>query len=111
MPQVTREFRGMCIATVGNYDFPSAPNLTVDQQKAEIVNLMDLALDLKLNAVIFQVRSMGDAVYQSELEPSSYFLTGQMGKKLEFDPLKFAIDEAHTRGILLHAFLISTAIF
>jgi uncharacterized lipoprotein YddW (UPF0748 family) len=103
MPKVAREFRGMWIATVANIDFPSAPNLTVEQQKAEIVNLMNLAQELKMNAVIFQVRPMADALYQSEIEPSSWFLTGQMGKKLDFDPLKFAIDEAHSRGILLHA--------
>ena len=103
MPKISREFRGMWIASVANIDFPSATNLTADQQKAEIVKLLDLAQELKMNAVVFQVSSMGDALYESEIEPSSYFLTGEMGKKLEFDPLKFAIDEAHQRGILLHA--------
>lgn len=103
LPKVQREFRGMWIATVSNLDFPSSPNLTADQQKAEIVKLMDLAVSLKLNAVVFQVSSMRDAVYQSDLEPWSEFLTGTMGKKADFDPLKFAIDEAHDRGIVLHA--------
>jgi uncharacterized lipoprotein YddW (UPF0748 family) len=103
MPKVAREFRGMWIATVANIDFPSAPNLSTEQQKAEIIKLLDLADELKMNAVIFQVRSMGDAVYQSDIEPSSWFLTGQSGKKVVFDPLKFAIDESHARGILLHA--------
>ena len=103
MPKISREFRGMWIASVANIDFPSATNLTADQQRAEIIKLLDLAQELKMNAVVFQARSMGDALYESEIEPSSYFLTGEMGKKLEFDPLKFAIDEAHKRGILLHA--------
>lgn len=103
MPKVAREFRGMWIATVANIDFPSANNLTVEQQKAEIVNIMNLAQELKMNAVLFQVRSMGDAVYQSEIEPSSLYLSGEMGKKLEFDPLKFAVEQAHARGIVLHA--------
>ncbi len=103
MPKVMREFRGIWIATVANIDFPSATNLTAEQQKTEIINLLDLAAELKMNAVVFQVRPMGDAVYQSEIEPSSWFLTGEMGKKLDFDPLKFAIDEAHSRGIVLHA--------
>ena len=92
MPKVAREFRGMWIATVSNLDFPSRPDLTSDQQKAELIKLLDLAAELRMNAVIFQVRSMGDAVYFSELEPSSPFLTGQTGKKLDFDPLKFLID-------------------
>lgn len=103
LPKVAREFRGMWIATVGNLDFPSKQNLTADQQKAELISLLDLAVELKMNAVIFQVRSMGDAVYFSEIEPSSSFVTGQMGKKLEFDPLQFLIEEAHARGILVHA--------
>lgn len=103
MPNVAREFRGMWIATVLNLDFPSKQNLTADQQKAELIKLLDLAEELKMNAIIFQVRSMGDAVYFSEIEPASPFLTGELGKKLEFDPLKFLIDEAHGRGILVHA--------
>lgn len=103
LPKIQREFRGMWIATVANLDYPSSPNLTADQQKAELVKLMDLAQELKFNAVIFQVSSMRDAMYESEIDPWSEFLTGKMGKKAEFDPLKFAIDEAHKRGIVLHA--------
>lgn len=103
LPKVAREFRGMWVATVANLDFPSKPNLSVKEQQAELIRLLDLASELKMNAVIFQVRSMSDAVYLSDIEPSSYFLTGQMGKKIEFDPFKFLIDEAHARGILVHA--------
>lgn len=103
LPKIQREFRGMWIATVANLDFPSSPNLTADQQKAELVKLMDLAQELKFNAVVFQVSSMRDAMYESEIDPWSEFLTGKMGKKGEFDPLKFAIDEAHKRGMVLHA--------
>ena len=103
MPKVAREFRGMWIATVGNLDFPTKRDLTSEQQKAELIKLLDLAAELRMNAVIFQVRSMGDAVYLSEIEPSSPFLKGEAGKKLEFDPLKFLLDEADARGILVHA--------
>jgi uncharacterized lipoprotein YddW (UPF0748 family) len=103
LPKVAREFRGLWIATVSNLDFPSRQDLSAEQQKAELIKLLDLAVELRMNAVIFQVRSMGDAVYLSELEPSSPFLTGQAGKKLDFDPLKFLIDEAHARGIVVHA--------
>lgn len=103
LPKIQREFRGMWIATVANLDYPSSPNLTAEQQKAELVKLMDLAEELRINAVVFQVSSMRDAVYQSEIDPTSEFLTGKMGGKIEFDPLKFAVEEAHRRGILLHA--------
>jgi uncharacterized lipoprotein YddW (UPF0748 family) len=103
LPKPAREFRGMWIATVANLDFPSKKGLPAEQQKTELVALLDLAVELKMNAVVFQVRSMGDAVYLSETEPSSPFVTGVTGKALEFDPLKFLIDEAHARGILVHA--------
>lgn len=102
MPKVAREFRGMWIATVGNLDFPTKQDLTAEQQKAELIKILDLATELRMNAVIFQIRSLGDAVYLSDIEPASPFLTGQMGKKIEFDPLKFLLDEAHARGILVH---------
>lgn len=103
MPRVAREFRAVWIATVDNIDFPSKKNLTIEQQKAEILKDLELAKSLKMNAVIFQVRPMCDAIYQSNIEPWSEFLTGQMGKPQAFDPLKFIIVEAHKRGILVHA--------
>lgn len=103
MPKIQREFRAMWLTTVTNSDFPSAQGMTAEQQKAELIKYVELAQELRMNTIIFQVRPMGDAVYQSEIEPSSYFLTGEMGKKLEFDPLKMLIDEAHARGILVHA--------
>lgn len=101
--QPEREFRAAWIATVDNVDFPSKKTLTVDEQKAEIIRDLDLARELRLNAIVFQVRPMCDAVYRSEIEPWSEFLTGQMGKPQDFDPLEFVLAEAHKRGILVHA--------
>lgn len=105
LPKVQREFRAVWIATVDNIDFPSSKNLTTEQQKAELIKMLDLAQELKYNAVIFQVRPQADALYKSKLEPWSEYLTGEMGKSPApfYDPLKFAVDEAHKRGILLHA--------
>ena len=103
MPLVEREFRAVWIATVDNVDFPSKKGLPIEDQKAEIIRDLELAKKLRLNAVIFQVRPMTDAVYRSKLEPWSEFLTGAMGKPQDFDPLEFIIAEAHKRGILVHA--------
>ena len=103
LPKVEREFRGAWIATVDNIDFPSKRTLTVDGQKAELIRDLDLAAKLNLNAVIFQVRPMADALYRSNLEPWSEYLTGQMGRGQAFDPLEFVVAEAHKRGILVHA--------
>jgi uncharacterized lipoprotein YddW (UPF0748 family) len=103
-PWVRREFRGVWIATVGNVDWPSSPGLPVAQQKAELSNILDCAQRLNLNAVIFQARPIGDALYDSKIEPWSYYLTGAMGRAPSpwYDPLQFALTEAHKRGLELH---------
>jgi uncharacterized lipoprotein YddW (UPF0748 family) len=95
----------MWIATVDNVDWPSQPGLSPSQQRAELIAILDRATALHFNAVIFQVRPACDAIYPSHIEPWSEFLTGQMGKSpgLFYDPLSFAIDEAHKRGLQLHA--------
>lgn len=103
LPKIEREFRAVWIATVDNIDFPTKKTLTIEQQKAEIIKDLELAKSLKMNAVIFQVRPMCDALYESKIEPWSEFLTGKMGKSQGFDPLKFITEEAHKRGILVHA--------
>ncbi len=105
LPRIGREFRAVWIATVANIDWPSAPGLPVERQKAELRSLFDRAEAMHMNAIILQVRPMTDAVYFSELEPWSEYLTGEMGKPPEpfYDPLAFAIEEAHKRGMELHA--------
>lgn len=104
-PQPLREFRGAWVATVRGIDFPFEPGDPTEKQKAELTGILDKAVALKLNALIFQVRPAGDAVYRSSLEPWSPWLTNQMGKAPEplWDPLEFFIKEAHARGVELHA--------
>jgi uncharacterized lipoprotein YddW (UPF0748 family) len=104
-PAPLREFRGVWVATVDNIDWPSRPGLTVAEQKQELTAILDRAAQLNLNAVIFQVRPACDAFYASGIEPWSPFLTGTMGRAPSpfYDPLAFAISEAHARGLELHA--------
>ncbi len=105
LPVIVREFRGVWIATVDNIDWPSKPGLGAAQQQRELRVLLDRAAALRLNAVIFQVRPSADALYPSKLEPWSAFLTGRQGRAPRpwYDPLAFAIKEAHARGLELHA--------
>jgi uncharacterized lipoprotein YddW (UPF0748 family) len=105
LPVIMREFRGVWVATVDNIDWPSKPGLSTRDQQKELLALLDRAAALRLNAVIFQVRPSADALYESKLEPWSFFLTGRQGKapKPAYDPLAFAIKEAHARGLELHA--------
>lgn len=103
-PTVEREFRAAWIASVANINWPSKPGLSSEAQKEEALVLLDLLKDHNFNAAILQIRPQCDALYQSELEPWSYYLTGQQGKAPApyYDPLKFWIEQAHVRGIELH---------
>jgi uncharacterized lipoprotein YddW (UPF0748 family) len=104
-PKVSRELRGVWVASVGNIDWPSTNGLSTAQQKAELVALLDHAVELKLNTILLQVRPACDALYASSYEPWSEYLTGTMGRAPEpyYDPLSFAVMEAHRRGLELHA--------
>ena len=104
-PPVRREFRGVWVATVSNIDWPSAPGLEPEQQRQEALAILDRAAELNMNAVILQVRPQCDALYRSSLEPWSYFLTGEQGTppKPLYDPLTFWVEQAHARGMQLHA--------
>ncbi len=104
-PPVPREFRGVWVATVGNVDWPSRKGLSTKEQQRELLTILDRAAALNLNAVILQVRPAADAFYDSPYEPWSEYLTGTMGKAPDpsWDPLKFAVREAHARGLELHA--------
>ena len=100
-----REFRAAWVATVTNLDWPSSNRLSVDQQKAELISILDRLKALNINVVIFQIRTECDALYNSPYEPWSYWLTGTQGTPPSplYDPLQFAIEEAHKRGMELHA--------
>jgi uncharacterized lipoprotein YddW (UPF0748 family) len=99
------ELRGVWVATVANIDWPSRRDLSTDDQKKELIAILDRAAALHLNAVFFQVRPAADALYSSKIDPWSEYLTGTMGKAPEpyWDPLAFAVAEEHARGLQLHA--------
>jgi uncharacterized lipoprotein YddW (UPF0748 family) len=90
---------------VANIDWPSEPGLPSVVQRSEALAILDAAQRLNLNALVLQVRPQCDALYASELEPWSYYLTGMQGTPPDpyYDPLEFWIEEAHDRGIELHA--------
>ncbi len=104
-PPLPREFRGVWVATVSNLDWPSKKTLSTADQQAELIALLDRAVALRLNAIIFQVRPAADALYASSIEPWSEYLTGTQGKKPDpyWDPLEFVVREAHARNLELHA--------
>ena len=105
LPTVPREFRAIWIATVSNIDWPSRQGLNAFEQQTELLAILDRAVKLNMNAIVLQVRPATDAIYSSALEPWTEYLTGQMGRPPEpyYDPLAFAVEESHKRGLELHA--------
>jgi uncharacterized lipoprotein YddW (UPF0748 family) len=104
-PPAPREFRAVWVSTVANIDWPSKQNLNAAQQQAEAIAILDRAKAMNLNAIVLQVRPSADAIYASQIEPWSEYLTGQQGKPPQpwYDPLKFWVTQAHARGLELHA--------
>ncbi|WP_256003044.1 glycoside hydrolase family 10 protein [Pedobacter deserti] len=100
-----REFRGVWVATVANIDWPSRPGLSVDKQKQELIGILEQHHANGMNAIVLQVRPAADAFYAKSREPWSQWLMGRQGiaPAPGYDPLEFAIKEAHFRGMELHA--------
>lgn len=109
-PVVKRQLRGTWISTVLNLDWPSADvkkiandEERIQRSKEELIAILDKVVEMNMNAVFFQVSPEADAFYKSNIVPWSRYLTGTFGKDPGFDPLAFAIEEAHKRNLELHA--------
>jgi len=103
-PAAPREFRAAWIASVGNSNWPRADRSSAEQQQ-DMIALLDRCVALNLNAVVLQIRPGADALYKSDLEPWSEYLTGVQGRAPSpyYDPLQMWVTEAHRRGLELHA--------
>lgn len=101
------EFRAVWIATVVNIDWPKSSIDSVEKQKTDFIEILDTYQKLNYNAVIVQIRSVGDALYPTMLAPWSRYLTGKEGNapNPNYDVLEWMIAEAHTRGFEFHAWL------
>jgi uncharacterized lipoprotein YddW (UPF0748 family) len=97
------QLRAEWIASVTNIDWPSRTGLTAAQQQAELLRWYDEAVELGLNAVVVQIRPTADAFWPSPFEPWSRWLSGTQGTDPGYDPLAFAVTEAHKRNLEFHA--------
>lgn len=108
IPNPTRDYRAAWCATVTNIDWPPQAGVSssiVDAQKARLIAHLDKMQQAHMNAMYFQVRPACDAMYISPIEPPSQWLTGSQTTAAVYDPLAFAVAEAHKRGIELHAWV------
>ena len=102
--------RGVWLATVSRLDWPpvSSVNLSnaenrVEQQQNALTQKLDKLKSLGINTVFFQVKPDGTALWSSRILPWSDMLTGKIGEDPGYDPLQFMLDEAHKRGMKVHA--------
>ena len=111
---IKREFRAVWVSTVYCLDWPRNSNgnalqgqssTIVAQQKERLCQIFDSMKMHGFNAIFFQVRPMSDALYKSSMEPISSYLTGTRGSSTSWDPLEYAVAEAHKRGLELHAWV------
>jgi len=99
-----KEMRAVWIATAWGLDWPMGKYDT-QAQKNQYIQYLDKFRELNINTVIFQVRPMGDAFYESPYEPWSASITGIRGEKPDYEVLQFLINEAHARNIEFHAWM------
>ncbi|BGI53172.1 MAG: hypothetical protein HamCj_15250 [Candidatus Hamiltonella defensa (Ceratovacuna japonica)] len=107
-----RHFRASWVASVINLDWPSKTSTEIFSeqerilvQKKELIQILDQAVKMRMNAIILQVKPEADALYASDILPWSSYLTGTLGKNPGYDPLAFAVQEAHKRNLELHAWI------
>ncbi len=105
--QPKRDLRGAWVSTVSNIDWPSSRTLTTAQQQAGLLRILDTLKNTGINTVFLQIRPEADALYASTIDPWSYWLTNSQGTAPSpfWDPLAFAIEESHKRGMQLHAWI------
>ena len=104
------EVRATWITTLGGLDWPSykanSPQ-SIKLQKEELCTILDKLKAAHFNTILFQTRLRGDVIYPSQFETFSECLTGRTGKNPGYDPLQFAIEECHKRGMDLHAWVVT----
>ena len=108
--QPKREVRAVWLTTIGGLDWPhcySQHNSSMQRQKQELTNILDKLQKAGINTVLLQTRVRGTMIYPSEYEPWDGCLSGFPGKSPGYDPLEFAINECHKRGMELHAWVVT----
>ncbi len=105
-----REYRAVWLTTIENLDWPKTKvrsQADIEKQKGELTAMLDSLKLYNINTILLQTRVRGDVIYPSAIEPFSAVLTGKAGRDPGYDPLAFAIEECHKRGMQLHAWIVT----
>ena len=113
-PAPKHEVRAVWLTTIMGLDWPTtkATNASgIERQKEELCKILDQLQACHINTVVLQTRLRGSVIYPSKIEPWDIILTGQYDRDPGYDPLAFAIEETHRRGMELHAWLVTVPAF
>lgn len=108
------EVRAVWITTLGGLDWPHNKATTEngrERQQEELCRLLDRLQAIRINTILLQTRVRGTTIYPSEYEPWDAALTGSPNRSPGYDPLAFAIEECHKRGMELHAWIVTIPCF
>ena len=108
--QPKHEIRATWLTTLGGMDWPrnKATNASsILKQQQELCAILDQLKEANFNTVMLQTRLRGDLIYPSQIETFPEALTGRTGRNPGYDPLAFAIEECHKRGMELHAWIVT----
>lgn len=103
------EVRAVWLTTISGLDWPKKQVRSatdIEKQKRELTSILDNLKRANVNTVLFQTRIRGSVVYPSAIEPWDICLTGTSGKNPGYDPLRFAVEECHKRGMEAHAWIV-----
>ena len=110
LSQPKQEVRAAWITAAYGLDWPhtrATSKATMLQQQAELTEILDKLQAAHFNTILFQTRTRGDVLYRSDIEPMNAILTGKTGGDPGYDPLAFAIEECHKRGMECHAWIVA----
>lgn len=108
--QPKQEVRAAWVTAVYGLDWPQTranSKTTIRRQQEELITILDQLKEANFNTVLFQTRTRGDVLYHSAFEPFNSILTGRIGGDPGYDPLAFAVEECHKRGMECHAWMVS----
>ena len=113
-PAPKHEVRAVWVTTLSGLDWPKTKatnEASMLRQQEELRQLLDQLQACRINTVVLQTRIRGSVIYPSKIEPWDIALTGQFERSPGYDPLAFAIEETHRRGMELHAWVVTVPAF
>ena len=113
LPTAEQELRAVWLTTIGGIDWPrtyaTSPE-TIEAQKRELTDMLNRLQLIGINTILLQTRVRATTIYPSALEPWDGCMSGKPGVSPGYDPLAFAINECHRRGMQIQAWVVTIPI-